>query len=226
VALIESRAFADGDLRLLLELEQELWRVDPDDVEHTFGEIAFWSQRLPQSDWEARLWFENWELVGWGWLLRGDELEVQVRPTHRALLDEILDWGRPATTAVQPHAADAIARLRAHGLEHDPSAPWMRCNVRGLDDLPEPSLPAGYRLRTVADGAVLASRSVKREGWNGARWRADRAGRSPRRSTLRASPTSCTTPCARHGRTGRTSTASSRRRTGASRRTRSRGSTR
>ena len=160
MALIETRAFADGDLRLLLELEQELWRAGPDDVEHTFGEIAFWSQRLPQSDWEARLWFDEGVLVGWGWLLRGDELEAQVRPTHRALLDEILDWGKPATTAVQPHAADAIARLHAHGLEHDPSAPWMRCNVRGLDDLPEPSLPAGYRLRTIAEGADLASRSA------------------------------------------------------------------
>ena len=154
------RAFADGDLRLLLEVAQELWRVDPLDVEHTFGEIAFWSQRLPQSDWEARLWLDAGELVGWGWLSRGEELEMQVRPSHRDLLDEILDWARPAETSVLPGNADAIARLRAHGLEHVETAPWMRCNVRRLDDLPEPSLPPGYRVRTIADGADLASRAA------------------------------------------------------------------
>lgn len=158
--MIESRAYADGDLRLLLQLAQELWQFDPAVVEHTFGEIAFWSQRLPRSDWEARLWFDDGALAGWGWLAGGNELEAQVRPTHGALLDEILDWARPASTAVQPGNADVIARLRAHDLEHDPEAPWMRCNMRALDDLPEQQLPEGFTLRTIADGVDLVSRAA------------------------------------------------------------------
>jgi ribosomal protein S18 acetylase RimI-like enzyme len=160
VVVTESRAYADGDLRRLIELEQELWRADPADVECDFGQLAFWSQQLLRSDWEARLWFEGGSLVGWGWLAGGNELEAQVRPTHRALLEEILDWARPATMAVTSGNADAIARLRAHGLAHDPDAPWMRRNQRALDDLPEPELPDGYALRTIADGADIASRAA------------------------------------------------------------------
>ena len=160
VAMTEARPYVDGDLRLLIELEQELWSADPDIVECTFGQLAFWSQQLLRSDWEARLWFEDGALVGWGWLAGGKELEAQVRPTHRALLEEILDWARPSSMPIQAGNADAIARLRAHGLEHDPEAPWMRCNRRSLDDLPEPQLPAGYALRTIADGADVASRAA------------------------------------------------------------------
>jgi len=160
VAVTEARPYEDGDLRLLIELEQELWSADPAVVECTFGQLAFWSQQLPRSDWEARLWFEGGSLVGWGWLAGGNELEAQVRPTHRALLDEILDWARPASMPVRAGNADAIARLRAHGLDHDPEAPWVRCNRRSLDDLPEPLLPTGYTLRTIADGADVASRAA------------------------------------------------------------------
>lgn len=155
-----SRPYAEGDLRLLLELEQELWAADPATVEHGFGEIAFWSQRLLRSDWDARLWFDGDALVGWGWLTEAIELEAQVRPERHELLDEILDWAQPRRVAVGAHNADAIARLRAHGFEHDPAAPWMRENARALSDLEEPVLPDGYRLRTMADGADPAARAA------------------------------------------------------------------
>jgi len=155
-----SRDYADGDLTAMLRLEQELWRDDSADVACTYGQVAFWSAQLLHDDWTARLWFDGETLVGWGWLTKGVELEWEVRPTHRELLDEILDWGRPNEVLVRSHHADAIERLRAHGLEHDADASWMRCNIRALDEIEEPRLPSGYRLTTMADYHDFESRSA------------------------------------------------------------------
>jgi hypothetical protein len=157
---VEAREFREGDLRLLLELAQELRRDAPEEVECDFGQIAFWSAQLPHDDWQARLWFDRRRLAGWGWLTKEVELEFQVRPSHRELLDEILDWARPSELMVCANHTDAIDRIRAHGLEHDPESPWMRINGRSLDEIEEPLLPEGYRLRTMAEYGDFASRSA------------------------------------------------------------------
>jgi ribosomal protein S18 acetylase RimI-like enzyme len=139
------------DLQLMLGLAQELWRDDPRDVQCTYGRIAWWSSNIPHGEAEARLWFDGEQLVGWGWVTAGTELEFQVRPTHREVLDEILAWAGPDELMVQAFDIDAIARIEARGLVHMPTAPWMRLNARSLDDLPEPELPDGYSLRTVRE---------------------------------------------------------------------------
>ena len=164
----------DGDLTAMLELEQQLWREDPALVECTFGQVAFWSAQLLQDDWVARLWFDGQKLVGWGWLTGGVELEWEVRPSHQALLDEILDWASPNEVLVCSDHTDAIERLRAHGLEHDPEAPWLRSNMRSLEEIEEPRLPQGYRLTTMAEYHDFASRSAAhRTAFSPSRFRDD-----------------------------------------------------
>src|SRR3954452_13937792 len=149
---MESRAFRrPDDLRLLLELEQELWRDVRDEVWCSFGQIAFWSAQLLHDDWEGRLWFDGDELVGWGWLTKGEELECQVRPSHRAVLAEILDWAGATEILADSRDGDLIARLRARGLGEGPDWPWMRRNARALDELEAPRVPDGYELRTMAE---------------------------------------------------------------------------
>jgi ribosomal protein S18 acetylase RimI-like enzyme len=166
---VTSRSFRDGDLQLLLALAQELW---PDE-QCNYGQIAWWASHMPHHDWEARLWFDGDTLAGWGWLTQETELEFQVRPEHRALLDEILGWGRP--TEVMPRAGDedAIARIRAFGLEHDPAAPWMRVNVRPLDDVEEPRVPEGYRVRTVEERDFASRVAAHRSAFDPSRFRDD-----------------------------------------------------
>jgi hypothetical protein len=169
-----SRDYVDGDLTAMLELEQELWRDDPADLACTFGQVAFWSAQLLHDDWRARLWYEHDRLVGWGWLTGGTELEWEVRPGDREVLDEILEWARPAEVLVRPDHVDAIERLRKHGLEHAPDAPWMRSNIRSLDAIEEPFLPAGYRLTTMADYDGFESRSAAhRSAFSPSRFRDD-----------------------------------------------------
>jgi predicted N-acetyltransferase YhbS len=159
------------DLQEMLALSQELWRDDPREVTCNYGQIAWWSSQIPHGESEARLWREDGHLVGWGWVTGGTELEFQVRPTHRELLDEILDWAAPEELLVASHHTDAIARIEGHGLVHMPSEPWMRLNSRSLDDLPEPVLPDGYSLRTVQEGDFASRAAAHRSAFQPSRFR-------------------------------------------------------
>jgi predicted N-acetyltransferase YhbS len=161
------------DLQAMLALEQELWRDDPRDVQHTYGEIAWWSANLPHGETETRLWCDGDRLVGWGWLTGGSELEFQVRPTHRELLDEIVAWAQPGEVWVRAEHEDAVGRLRALGFDHDPEAPWMRLNERSLDDLPALALPDGYRARTVREDDYASRAAVHRSAFAPSRFSDD-----------------------------------------------------
>lgn len=161
------------DLQLMLGLAQELSRDEPREVTCNYGQLAWWAANIPHGESEARLWNEDGRLVGWGWVTGGTELEFQVRPTHRALLDEILDWAAPHELLVPSHHADAIARIEGRGLVHMPSAPWMRLNARALDDLPEPTLPDGYSLRTVREDDFASRAAAHRSAFQPSRFRDD-----------------------------------------------------
>jgi ribosomal protein S18 acetylase RimI-like enzyme len=136
-----------ADHEAILELAQELSADSGCD----YGQIAWWAASLPLGETEVRLWRDEGRLVGWGWLTGGTELEFDVRPSHRDVLDEILDWAHPEELLVRTDHEDAIARIEAHGLVHDPEAPWIRVNTRSLEQIDEPRLPDGYRVRTVAE---------------------------------------------------------------------------
>jgi GNAT superfamily N-acetyltransferase len=136
-----------SDLDAILELAQELWP----DSECNYGQIAWWAASIPHGETEVRLWREDGRLVGWGWLTGGTELEFDVRPSHRHVLDEILEWAQPEELLVRADHEDAIARVEAHGLVPDPAAPWLRLNARSLEQIDVPRVPDGYRLRTVEE---------------------------------------------------------------------------
>ena len=161
------------DLQEMIRLSQEIWRDDPREVTCNYGQLAWWSANIPHGESESRLWREDGRLVGWGWVTGGTELEYQVRPSHRALLDEILDWADPNELLVPSHHADAIARVERHGLVHMPNAPWMRLNERSLDDLPEPQLPDGYTLRTVEEADWPSRAAAHRSAFQPSRFRDD-----------------------------------------------------
>ena len=159
------------DLQLLLGLAKEIWRDDPRNIQCTYGQIAWWSANIPHGESQTRLWFDGEQLVGWGWVTGGTELEFQVRRSHREVLDEILDWAAPEKLLVNAHDTDAIARIEAHGLVHAPSAPWMRLNSRTLADLPEPELPEGYSLRTVREEDFASRAAAHRSAFHPSRFR-------------------------------------------------------
>jgi ribosomal protein S18 acetylase RimI-like enzyme len=161
------------DLQAMLALEQELWRSHPRHVQATYGQLAWWSANLPHGETEARLWRDGDRLTGWGWTTGGTELEFQVRPEQRDLLDEILAWAQPDEVWVRGDDDDARRRLEAHGLVHDPGAPWMRRNARSLHHVPEPSLADGYRVRTVRDEDFASRAAAHRSAFHPSRLRDD-----------------------------------------------------
>jgi ribosomal protein S18 acetylase RimI-like enzyme len=159
------------DLGAMLDLACELWSDDSDAVGHPYGEVAWWAASIPHGETEARLWFDDGRLVGWGWVTGGTELEFEVRPSHRDLLAEILAWAQPHEVVVRADNADAIARIRAFGLVHDPAAPWTRLNARSLEHVAEPCVPEGYRVRTVREGDWSSRAAAHRSAFHPSRLR-------------------------------------------------------
>jgi predicted N-acetyltransferase YhbS len=157
------------DLEAILELAQELWP----DSECTYGQIAWWAATLPHGETEVRLWRDGGKLVGWGWLTGGTELEFDVRPGRRDVLEEILDWAQPDELVVRSDHDDAIACIEAYGLAHDPEAPWFRLNARSLAQIDEPRVPDGYRVRTVEERDWPSWVEVHRSAFQPSRFRED-----------------------------------------------------
>jgi ribosomal protein S18 acetylase RimI-like enzyme len=153
---VTSRAYEAGDFARMLGLVSELWP----NGRHGIG-YGFMAQRLPFDDWEARLWLDGDELVGFGWATGWRErrgLSYEYRDV--SLFEEILEWGQPQATTARSGDDDAVAILRSRGFEHDPEAPWNRWNVRGLDEVEQPWVPDGHRLTTMAEHGDFSSRAA------------------------------------------------------------------
>ena len=162
---------APGDLRAMQRLAQELWRRRPELVDTTVAELA-WTAASGSGDWSRRLWLDGGEVVAWGWLFPPAELAWQAHPDRSELLDDVLDWfeseagaGERRTTVRSADEA-AVERLRRRGYEHDPEAPYFLKTARSLEQVQQPAVPDGFRLKTMADGVDVATRvAVHRAAW-------------------------------------------------------------
>jgi ribosomal protein S18 acetylase RimI-like enzyme len=132
------------------------------------GDIA-WGLRQHEgreNEWKLRLWVEDGRVVAWSWLKQDgrDQLEHDVHPEHLHLLDEIL--GEPEARVACAFEDDVEGReaLARHGFTRPGEV--LHYLVRGLAEPPEPpSLPAGFRYRTVVADDVPERVSIHREVW-------------------------------------------------------------
>ena len=158
-------------------LAQEVFRLKPEVVDMTMGELAYQGAMgsTDTSDNSVyRLWREGGDVLAWGVLWPPGSLGWQVHPARPELLDDVLDWFESITDAageldiqVRNADSDAERRIRARGFSLDPAAPFMRLNMRQLDQIEEPRLPTGYRLRTLHDygGDITGRVAVHRASW-------------------------------------------------------------
>jgi mycothiol synthase len=130
----------------------------------------------------VRLWEEDGELVGFGWLEEPDGVVMQVHPRLRGsgLLErEMLEWGARQTRLVygeqaedelwtrvaedDPHLAELLTEL---GFERDPDHALIMS--RGLDaPIAESTLPDGWIVREVGGEGEWADRvEMHREVWH------------------------------------------------------------
>lgn len=144
-------------------LAEEVWRLRPETAQETVGDLAWMTRQHAghESEWVSKVWLDGDRVVAWGWIKPPAWLSFEA-PAE--LLGAVFDWfereatERPLEVAVRSPNTRALAELEARGFAHDPAAPWIRWNVRALDDLAEPSVPDGYRLATMADVPDVAAR--------------------------------------------------------------------
>jgi ribosomal protein S18 acetylase RimI-like enzyme len=164
---VRARSFAhESDLRAMQRLVSASLALEKPLVSHHVGDLA-WARHQHvgrEGEWRIRLWERESEVVGWGWLELPGELDLHTHPAHRReLVPEIVAWA----------AAEADEELRVSAFERDEAT--MKALAGGgfspiaegafdvlalpLDErLPEPELPAGFRLRHLEVEADLDRR--------------------------------------------------------------------
>jgi mycothiol synthase len=180
---LRSRPFASfDDLRAMQACVTAAW-LSPRRplIPGTIGDLAWWvASAGPGTDWteRIRLWTDGDTVVGWGFFKPPDSLDWFAAPLpeddERRVLDEIVDWGGErviATAAVASGEATAQPSLEVWAADG-----WLEAEVvRSLGfvetgttltqffqslerELPEPIVPDGYSLRTVAGPSEIPAR--------------------------------------------------------------------
>lgn len=157
------------DLRAMQRLTQRLWS-------HAsglhVGDLAWRRNMHVGIQWPTALWEENGEVVAWGWVEPPGELNFQVDPARPELADAVLEWhsdvderGTAIVLETETHLAEALER---NGYEPKESVFRYVHMSRGLDgdDLPEPVLPEGFRVRPVGPEDLARRVAVHRAAWH------------------------------------------------------------
>lgn len=131
------------------------------------GDIA-WGLRQHEgreNEWKMRLWVEDGRVVAWSWLKQdGRELEHDVHPEYRYLLDEVLDEPEARVAFAFEDDADGREALVRQGFTK-PEEP-MHYLARDLGAPPDlPALPGGFRYRTVGRDDLAERVAIHREVW-------------------------------------------------------------
>jgi ribosomal protein S18 acetylase RimI-like enzyme len=126
-----------------------------------------------EDEWTIRTWRDGDRTVAWSWL-KGDRavLEFDVRRDRLDLLDEILADPDAGTTGAFEDDEEVRAALLRNGFAADDHAGLTRHGsvmhflARDLPEAPElPSLPDGYRYRTVEPDDLVERVAIHRDVW-------------------------------------------------------------
>lgn len=160
--MVEERDYAgDNDLKRMQALAVGCWSAEGPLVGCAIGDPPWrMYQHLDKlREVRVRLWLERGECVAWGWLWSaGGRLSFLTHPGRRELLDSILGWSEPDSVEVLEHDLPSRSMLERRGYLLAEEEGWMNHMLRGLDNVPEPRVPDGYRLRTVRAEPDLAAR--------------------------------------------------------------------
>ena len=169
---------SEAEIRLMQTVAQDVFSVRPEIVDATVGELAYQGGmgnfNLDEKT-SCRIWSRGGKPKAYAIYWPPGSLDCwQVHPDHPELLEEILDWfesvadsAEPSNMQVRDSEADAERLIQARGFLHDETAPFMRLNLRDLNEIEEPQLPKGYRLRTVSeyDGDISKRIAVHQTSW-------------------------------------------------------------
>lgn len=163
-----------GDLRAMQRLVQDAWALRGPKVERHVGDVAWAEASIPgrAETFKRMLWWDGPRVVAWAWVYPPATLDFQLDPRRPELVDGVLEWfaseadGDVLETSALASDTNAVDALESRGYaQAPPQAPWFAYMARGLDDIPEPRTPQGYRLRTVGPGDVAARTLVHQLSW-------------------------------------------------------------
>ena len=160
------------DLRAMQSIVTAAWRSDSRPlVPCTVGDLAWWvAQAGPDADLSerVRIWTDGDEPVGWGWLsppalldwFVGVDLEAGAAQSVRAAIIDWLEESAGPTARPTAWAADGWAEARALSERgFAPEGSVLSQFYMPLDrSLPEPELPAGYSIRSLAGPDEIPAR--------------------------------------------------------------------
>jgi ribosomal protein S18 acetylase RimI-like enzyme len=126
-----------------------------------------------EDEWTFRVWKDGDRTVAWSWL-KGDRalLDFDVRRDRLDLLDELLADPEARISGAFEDDAEVRAALERHGFTPDDAAGLTRQGsvmhffARDLSEAPEPpSLPEGFRCRTVEPDDLAERVAIHRDVW-------------------------------------------------------------
>jgi GNAT superfamily N-acetyltransferase len=178
--LITSRDYAGpDDLRIMQALIQATWSRGS----HLHVGDLVWQRypRSPRADWPTRLWFDGGDIVAWSWVWGSadaadddDGFFALVRPSYAHLYDALFDWAEaenphPKLAMIAyEHDTPLVSTLIRRGYRPRDHGPFGLHTFRALDDIPEPSLPAGFRAVSMLEIGGDVARKVEghRTAWS------------------------------------------------------------
>lgn len=147
-------------------LASELWRrLGPRSSIH-IGDLPWrMYQHLNKLDEDrVEVWLDGDEAIAWGWLDDG-ELDFEIHPDHMAIAREVLGWADARSVLTLEIHAESVRALEDAGYRAS-QEDWYEHMVRSLQSVPEPLVPQGYQVRSVAGDADLDRRvEVHRAAW-------------------------------------------------------------
>jgi GNAT superfamily N-acetyltransferase len=153
-----------ADLVQMQRLAAELWRRQGPLASIHVGDLP-WRMyqhidRLSRD--RVEVWLDDDAVVGWGWLDVADgELDFEVHPERLDLAAEIIVWSDARSVwLLETHAALVREIERAGYARRDDQ--WYEHMIRGLDSLPSPEVPDGYRAHSMEKGDLARRVEVHR----------------------------------------------------------------
>lgn len=135
---------------------------------------------------QFRLWFQNEKLIGFGWVISSQSLEIQLHPSltdteFEALARATVDWAKRVCSSMINTDCTAKNSRLIRVLE---SCGFVRADYEGLDyvlDLREPlpdlALPAGFQARHVLEPEFAERVSVHRDAFDPSKFTLERYAR-------------------------------------------------
>ncbi|MFD8495501.1 GNAT family N-acetyltransferase [Amycolatopsis sp. NPDC059657] len=159
------------DLRAMQSLTERIWTLRS--YCH-IGDQAWERTHIAgrEAEWPTALWEDDGQVVAWGWVFLPGGMHFIVDPARPGLADEVLRWfdevaeTNERSITLLDKETHLIAALERQGYQREDSPVYNDYMRRPLDDLPDPVVPQGFRVRHVQPEDLSRRVAVHHAAWH------------------------------------------------------------